>query len=499
MLHQPQVIEKQATPQYMLLTLSIVFALLAAIALFFPKEGVRLTSNATITFPGIKDALGIAADVSELNMDCSEEGFYSQPSGLVKNAHAALPLRCTPDDVRALPLQPIQYPKGYEHILEDTWMEFATAKNSPKPVRVLHYGDSQLEADRMTLYLRNQLQSQFGGGGVGFVALDPQIPINPTVKISMSENWQHSTPAVKSKAQEGMRIGHLLSNVKLPSNSQPKSAWIRIDRRPLRTYPTLRYSRIRLFLGNSRAPVTIEAKTPTKRLYSRSINPSEDVQQIELIIPNNRENVTLTFSGRGCPEIYGLALDYRSGLAVDNIPLRSSNGVDFTKADINLLKRSYDKLNAKFIILQFGANVVPKMMSSYSYYEQQMYEQLQLLKQVCPQSGIVVVGVSDMAKRGANGNMISYPNIEKVRNAQKQAAFRAGCAFWDTYEAMGGRNSIVSWAYATPVLASKDFCHFSADGAALIAELFCRALAQEYGPYATQPHRQSKAVVSSAN
>jgi hypothetical protein len=86
-----------------------------------------------------------------------------------------------------------------------------------------------------------------------------------------------------------------------------------------------------------------------------------------------------------------------------------------------------------------------------------------------------------------------------VRDAQKQAAFRAGCAFWDSYEAMGGRNSIVSWAYATPPLASKDFCHFSADGATLIAELFYRALAQEYNPYVVQPIKKSRIIASSAN
>ncbi len=39
-------------------------------------------------------------------------------------------------------------------------------------VRVAHYGDSQLEGDRVTVHIRKNLQAKFGGGGLGFVPLD---------------------------------------------------------------------------------------------------------------------------------------------------------------------------------------------------------------------------------------------------------------------------------------------------------------------------------------
>ena len=56
---------------------------------------------------------------------------------------------------------------------------------------------------------------------------------------------------------------------------------------------------------------------------------------------------------------------------------------------------------------------------------------------------------------------VSYPNIEKVRDALKQASFSAGAAYWDMFEAMGGRNSMPSWVFAQPPLASTDFVHFT--------------------------------------
>ncbi|HML84907.1 MAG TPA: hypothetical protein PKE52_07095, partial [Bacteroidales bacterium] len=35
--------------------------------------------------------------------------------------------------------------------------------------RILHYGDSQIEGDRISGYIRNRLQGIYGGGGPGFI------------------------------------------------------------------------------------------------------------------------------------------------------------------------------------------------------------------------------------------------------------------------------------------------------------------------------------------
>jgi hypothetical protein len=84
-------------------------------------------------------------------------------------------------------------------------------------------------------------------------------------------------------------------------------------------------------------------------------------------------------------------------------------------------------------------------------------------------------------KEGAT--FVSYPNIAKIRDAQRNAAFRAGAAFWDCFQAMGGENSMPAWVFANPPLASKDFVHFSLRGSNLIAEMFYSSLMAEYDRY----------------
>ena len=75
---------------------------------------------------------------------------------------------------------------------------------------------------------------------------------------------------------------------------------------------------------------------------------------------------------------------------------------------------------------------------------------------------------------------ITNPNVEKVRDALKSACFQAGAAFWDMYKAMGGKNSMPSWVFADPPLASDDFVHFNPRGAKTIAQMFYNAFILEY-------------------
>ena len=49
---------------------------------------------------------------------------------------------------------------------------------------------------------------------------------------------------------------------------------------------------------------------------------------------------------------------------------------------------------------------------------------------------------------------------------------------------MGGENSMPDWVFAEPPLARKDFLHFTRDGARIVGELFCMALALEYMKFA---------------
>jgi lysophospholipase L1-like esterase len=69
-----------------------------------------------------------------------------------------------------------------------------------------------------------------------------------------------------------------------------------------------------------------------------------------------------------------------------------------------------------------------------------------------------------------------------VRNALRDAARTEGCGFWDTYEAMGGRGSIVTWHGEKPPRASRDGVHLTARGYRELGNKLAEDLLQRYRP-----------------
>jgi len=134
--------------------------------------------------------------------------------------------------------------------------------------------------------------------------------------------------------------------------------------------------------------------------------------------------------------------------------------------------------------MQFGGNVLPyiKDEKQCKDYGNWFYAQLKTLKNAVPDAAIIVIGPADMSiKQGEY--FVTIPYLEDVRDALKDAAFKAGAGFWDMYEAMGGKNSMPAWVSSNPPLAGADYVHFTPKGARIMAELFYEALEYELEQY----------------
>ena len=151
--------------------------------------------------------------------------------------------------------------------------------------------------------------------------------------------------------------------------------------------------------------------------------------------------------------------------------------------DMRFYGEQVRQLGVKLIVLQFGVNVGAAEAPSYKYYERMLKSQLALLRRAVPGVPVLIIGISDMSSR-QNGEWRTRPSVEKVRDAQRAAAFATGCAFWDLYGAMGGENSMPSWVVARPSLAQPDYTHFSGNGARIVGELLWKALIKEYDRFA---------------
>jgi hypothetical protein len=384
-------------------------------------------------------------------------------------------------------LRTIEFPEGQDTVLNAFFKE--TEKCPDQLIRILHYGDSQIEGDRITSYLRNQLQLQFGGEGIG---LFPVVAVNPasiSFVYDISDNWQRYTPL--QNAESSKRYGVLLNCARISGLGNPPSAkgkeveaWINLKHPNTSYHLAQRFKQCQVYYGYNNAPMMVELKQNDSIVDAEIIPSANRVNRLKWNFNHSAKNITISFKATQTPDVYAISLDGHTGIAVDNIPVRGSSGLEFTKSNPLFLSEFYNMLNVKMLIMQFGVNVVPNVRTDYSYYREAFFQQLKSLKLNHPNMPIIVIGVSDVSRNGANG-LESYPNIELIRDAQKSAAFAAGCAFWDMYEAMGGKNSMPSWVNANPALAQKDYTHFNPVGARIIGEMFYRALMIEYERFLT--------------
>jgi lysophospholipase L1-like esterase len=392
------------------------------------------------------------------------------------------------DSIRKL-FRLIEYAKDSDTVLF-AFFE-ALSKCSDQLIRVLHYGDSQIEGDRITSYLRNQLQLNFGGEGVGLI---PIVAVNPAAisfVYDISGNWEKFSPLqnIGNTRKYGVMLNYarIQSGNSIFSKSKEVEGWINLKHANI-SYPLAHsYKQCQVYYGFNKTPMMVELKQKDLIIDADIIPTRTGLNRVKWQLAHPLKDFTISFKTAETPDVYGISLDGLTGVAVDNIPVRGSSGLEFTKTDASFLQRFYNLLNVRMLILQFGVNVVPNIRTNYDFYKNNFYEQLKLLKQTRPNMSIIVLGVSDVSRNGSNG-FESYPNIEGIRDAQRNAAFAAGCAFWDVYEAMGGKNSMPSWVNATPPLAQKDFIHFNPVGAKIIAEMFYRALMLEYDRYLNRPN-----------
>ena len=391
---------------------------------------------------------------------------------------------------RKEPVQKLEFgEEGYEKLI-GFCKHIRSIETEGAEVRILHYGDSQIEGDRVSSYLRSRLQKEFGGAGVGYIPPVPPLypPYGLTVKATRPWHFYSIMPAHRRKKE--LTYGVLGSVCRFDTEgSQTElskvSAEVNVVRNP-KAGRGMQFQHCKVLFSNPQAACKIGVYVNDSTETMLTFDASPQLQQAILPLPPSAEKFKLQFSALETPNIYGISFDTGAGIQVDNVPLRGSGGTDFVAISDTMFREVERVLSPKLVLLQFGVNVVPSQLSSYGHYSRQLQAQIERLKELLPSAAFVLLGVSDMGLKEEE-SFHSYPNVGLVRNAQRNAALRAGIAFWDSYAAMGGANAIIRWVNSN--LATSDYVHFTPRGARFLAEMFCSALLDFYANpeiYATQ-------------
>ncbi len=477
---------------------TVLFFLLAAAFLLptvilFPEEGIEIGSF-KLKMLSFNDLLGEDtvhyADIS----DIIDEGFEvdSLPDITEIQQIAADSSEDIPDTIRAdakalaANVYRLQFPRGGKSCLTNFYKALDALANKKDLLRIMHYGDSQIEGDRISSYIRNKLQTKYGGIGPGL--LPAMQPYDSYFSIKQTNIGEWSRYAVFGKRNPEVlhkNYGALaafsryapISNDSIFRDSVIYQGEVVFEESNLAYGRVRKFQKVQVFYGNSNRAVAISLWVDGVEVTKDSLKANVDYARYSYTLAAETKNLTIKFSGYDSPDIYGISLDGLSGISLTNIGMRGSSGTIFNRMDYGHLNRMYANLNVKLFILQFGGNVMPYIKDSTEAinYGHWFGSQLRTLKKMRPNASFVVIGPSDMSHK-VKDNYVTYDYLPLVRDELKKATLKAGFAYWDMYEAMGGYNSMPSWVNAQPALAGSDYTHFTPRGAKLIANMFYNAL-----------------------
>jgi lysophospholipase L1-like esterase len=332
-----------------------------------------------------------------------------------------------------------------------------------KKIRIGYFGDSMIEGDLITQTIRNILQNKFGGNGVGFIPVSSVVAhFRQTVKAIANENWDDinynnnkqkliigfsghtffpkDNASVKIKPGGGNHLNSLYNFSILYGNGE-----------------------LKLNCNNQDIKLTGNAMFNIAKLNSDS--------NLKAITLNTHQSTT---------PIFGFASESKTGVILDNLSFRGTSGTELTRLNSKMLRlidslRPYDLL-----VLHYGPNLLySDSITNFNYYQKQLEKSLKHLRNAFPRTSILIVSTADKAFK-IDGEYRTGSGVENLLKAQQAAAQKYGCAFYNLYEAMGGYNSMKTWAEKKPILAGSDYTHFNQSGSAKIGRLIGNAILNEY-------------------
>ena len=373
--------------------------------------------------------------------------------------------------------------------------ELKNAASKKEKISIFHYGDSQIEGDRMTAFIRQRLQSEFGGAGPGLI---PAINVYNTISFghTYSTNFERKIIFGKEKLYSN-KYGAMLSAATFTLDSlsdtenRPTEAWIELTPSTKGYTRCKAFTNISLFYNDCQDTCAVDVYVNGELYQQDSLKTDGLPHKLYYKVKTTPEKIKFVLRSKKSPIISGISLEGDVGVQMNNIAMRGSSGTQFSSVDIESMSYMHKELNTKLVILQFGGNSIPffKDSSAVRAYTRRFKRQIQLLKNCVPNAAILVIGPSDMSQL-QDGIYTTYPFIPYCIEQMKKQTLLTGGSFWSLYNAMGGKDSMYAWVENK--LAGKDYIHFTPKGARKASQLFYDAFIYAYGVWNSPKSNKNK-------
>lgn len=356
-----------------------------------------------------------------------------------------------------------------------------TASREPGAVtRVAHFGDSTIALDGVTQTVRERLQQRFGDAGHGWVlAARGTLPYRHrgVRHESSDDGWRlmdithlpladghyglggyqarstSGASATFQTAEEGSPVGTAVSRFDVYYERHPRGG---------------------------RFEIRVDGGEPSV-VDTRGEAVSDERHRIE--VPDGAHRFDVRTVGHGESHLYGVVLEREGpGVVYDSLGMVGARARRFLGFDRDHLARQLELRGTDLVVIAYGGNDADDERPE-AQFEEDFRRVARLVREARPGASCLLFAPLDQAERDERGRIRTMETVPRIVSAMRSAARAEGCAFFDTYAAMGGEGAMERWYRGRPRLSFGDFRHATPAGYRVIGTLFEKALLAGFADY----------------
>lgn len=331
--------------------------------------------------------------------------------------------------------------------------------------RITHFGDSPLTGDLISGEARARLQERFGDGGHGFLLIGRPWGWYGHLGVTLRDSgWRKLSPLFGNGNGR-----HGLSGVSFTSASGKASARIETET----PFEKLEVS-YALRPGGGRFLVVVDDGPP------QEVSTAADKKGAGVFtakVGDDAHEVSIHPKGDAEVALYGAVLERRGpGIVYDAVGANGASVHFLSLLDAEGWEEALAQRKSDLVILNYGTNESGYWGIPGPRYEKDYAEVIARVRRALPNASILVMAPMDRGMRDESGAIVTVPKIPEIVEAQRRVARENGCAFFDTFTAMGGSGTMARWYESEPRLVSGDFTHTTKTGSDRVARLLVSAL-----------------------
>ncbi len=351
--------------------------------------------------------------------------------------------------------------------LQDMRQQQFSTYDASRHFRISVFGNSLIASDHIIDVIRDTFQHHFGDGGRGWMLADRMAEYGRRTRTGKyARGFKTHNIAMGSFGEYPHGLAGVL-------HVAPK------HRSASATFFTKKEKIIRPFIES----IHIEESHQPRLVGQDFVMTIDSVKghgQHSIPIPEHVEKVKLT--GKGGYVVHGLSLEMEQpGVIVDTFGVPAADFVTFEKRDPALVRKQLSALDSDLIIFSLGGNEIKRLAwgkRTLKKIEEGIEDRISEIRSILPRAECIIIGpIENIYPLSQNPRYITRKQLKPINQLFKTKSLELGCAYWNTFEAMGGRGAIKKLAKRGWM--HDDMVHPRRHGLDLIGYLFADAFMKE--------------------